>query len=211
MQEFDLKFDERGLIPAVVQDAATGAVLMVAWMNAEALRLTRETGLATFWSRSRQEIWQKGSTSGNVQRVGEIRVDCDRDTLLLRVHPAGPACHTGARSCFYRALTGEGGLRSLPAGERESGDLLDELFAVILERKRTAPSGSYTTSLLADPDEALKKVGEEAIEVILAAKGQSDERLTAEAADLLYHLLVVLASRDLTLDDVREELARRRR
>jgi phosphoribosyl-ATP pyrophosphohydrolase/phosphoribosyl-AMP cyclohydrolase len=211
MMAFDLKFDERGLIPAVVQDAATGAVLMVAWMNAEALRLTRETGLATFWSRSRQEIWQKGGTSGNAQRMCEIRVDCDRDTLLLRVHPAGPACHTGARSCFYRALDEEGGLRPLDQEERESGDLLDELFAVILERKRTAPSGSYTASLLADPDEALKKMGEEAVEVILAAKGQSDGRLTAEAADLLYHLLVVLASRDLAFDDVREELARRRR
>ncbi|MFP4343073.1 MAG: bifunctional phosphoribosyl-AMP cyclohydrolase/phosphoribosyl-ATP diphosphatase HisIE [Anaerolineales bacterium] len=211
MNAFDLKFDERGLIPAVVQDAVTGAVLMVAWMNAEALRLTRETGLATFWSRSRQEIWQKGGTSGNVQRVCEIRVDCDGDTLLLRVRPAGPACHTGARSCFYRAFTGEGELRPLPPEEPESGDLLDELFDVILERKSTAPPGSYTASLLADPDEALKKVGEEAVEVILAAKGQSDQRLTAEAADLLYHLLVVLATRDLTLAAVRQELARRRR
>lgn len=196
----DLKFDDRGLIPAVVQDAATGDVLMVAWMNAEALRLTQETGYATFWSRSRQEIWKKGATSGNVQRVREIWIDCDADTLLLKVDPAGPACHTGARSCFYR-----------PNQELPMSDVLNELFEVIQDRQRHPTPESYTAKLLAGGDEVLKKVGEEAMEVILAAKGQSDARVISEAADLLYHLLVLLAVRGLTLADVEAELARRRR
>ncbi len=236
----ELKFDDRGLIPTVVQDATTGEVLMVAWMNAESLRLTQETGEAHFWSRSRQELWHKGATSGNVQRVREIWVDCDADTLLLKVDPAGPACHTGERSCFFRqletahllhsprnaarlytalnrALLNEGqpqsvnDLRIAVGAEIMEPDILDELFSVILERKANPQSGSYTVKLLFDVDEALKKVGEEAIEVVLAGKGQSDERLISEAADLIYHLLVVLAARNLTLDDVRDELARRRK
>ena len=183
---------------------------MVAWMNAEALRLTQQTGEAHFWSRSRQELWHKGATSGNVQRVREIWADCDADTLVIKVDPAGPACHTGARSCFYRRLSPA----SSGASQRRSGemqDVLDELFEVITDRKANPTPGSYTAKLLVGGDEILKKVGEEAMEVILAGKGQSDERLVEEAADLVYHLLVLLASRDLTLDDVRAELAQRRR
>jgi phosphoribosyl-ATP pyrophosphohydrolase/phosphoribosyl-AMP cyclohydrolase len=202
----ELTFDDRGLIPAVVQDAATGEVLMVAWMNEEALRLTQETGQAHFWSRSRQELWHKGATSGNVMNVREIQVDCDADTLLVQADPAGPACHTGERSCFYRQL----GAPSADVGFR-AARILDELFAVILDRQTSRPAGSYTAYLLdAGEDEILKKVGEEAMEVILAAKGQGDGRLVAEMADLIYHLLVLLAARGLSLEVVRGELARRR-
>jgi phosphoribosyl-ATP pyrophosphohydrolase/phosphoribosyl-AMP cyclohydrolase len=219
VSEIPLKFDDRGLIPAVLQDVATGQILMVAWMNADSLRLTQETGEAHFWSRSRQELWHKGATSGNVQRVREIWVDCDADTLVVKVEPAGPACHTGEQSCFYREIwpdgtSGRGTLAKDPSRSDSRGrmsDVLDELFAVILDRKGNPTPGSYTAKLLSGGDEVLKKVGEEAVEVILAGKGQSDERLIEESADLLYHLFVLLASRDLTLDDVRAELGHRRK
>ncbi len=213
-----LTYDARGLIPAVLQDAATGEILMMAWMNEEALQLTLETREAHFWSRSRRTLWHKGATSGNVQRVTEIRVDCDADVLLLKVEPAGPACHTGERSCFYRRLWPRDLRVAMPIPEatvpeeRDAmDDVLDELFDVILDRKANPTPGSYTAKLLDGGDEVLKKVGEEAMEVLLAGKGQSDQRLVEESADLLYHLLVLLASRDLTLDDVRRELAKRRR
>ena len=212
-----IAFDSRGLVPAVLQDAEDGQVLMVAWMNGEALRLTLETGQAHFWSRSRETLWHKGATSGNVMHVREIRVDCDGDTLLVLVDPAGPACHTGQRSCFYRGLAPdirasrreEGG--GTPARQAE-GDVLDELFTVILDRQMRRPAGSYTAHLLeAGEDEVLKKVGEEAMEVVLAGKGEGDERLVAEVADLVYHLLVLLASRGLEPADVEAELRERRR
>jgi phosphoribosyl-ATP pyrophosphohydrolase/phosphoribosyl-AMP cyclohydrolase len=212
----DVTFDDRGLVPAVLQDVGTGEVLMVAWMNREALRLTRETGQAHFWSRSRETLWHKGETSGNLMNVREIRVDCDGDTLLVRVAPEGPACHTGERTCFYRRLRGESaqvaGATPAGAGTEDIGAILDELFDVLRERNRERPPGSYTTALLeAGDDEILKKVGEEAMEVMLAGKGEGDERLVYEVADLVYHLLVLLISRGLTLDDVAAELARRRR
>lgn len=193
----DLKFDDRGLLPVVVQDAASGEVLMVAWMNAEALRRTQEGGEAWFWSRSRGELWRKGSTSGNVMRARELWADCDGDTLLLKVDPAGPACHTGARSCFFTQLM-----------NKES--FLPKLQSTIFERKANPRPGSYTTSLFAaGEDEIVKKVGEEAVEVVLAAKAEGDERLISEAADLLYHLLVLLAWRGRTLAEVEAELERR--
>lgn len=235
-------FDDRGLVPAVLQHAETGEVLMVAWMNEQALRLTQETGQAHFWSRSRQELWHKGATSGNVMRVREMRVDCDGDTLLLRVDPAGPACHTGQRSCFYRRLdhdsySPQGRSDKSPADQLASegpsqdgnrpqgraGDpptanaangrrILDELFDVIVERKTSRPPGSYTSQLFdAGEDEVLKKVGEEAIEVVLAAKGQGEARMVSEIADLLYHLFVLLAARGLSPADVEAELMERRR
>ncbi len=222
-------FDSRGLLPAVLQHARTGEVLMVAWMNREALRLTRETGQAHFWSRSRQTLWHKGATSGNFMNVREMRIDCDGDTLLLRVDPDGPACHTGERSCFYRRLApdpassqrqrdgggpverADGEPQPVAASAGEQGGILDELFGVILDRERRRPAGSYTAELLdAGEDEILKKVGEEAMEVVLAAKGQGDERMVSEIADLVYHLLVLLASRGLGLIDVEAELAKRR-
>lgn len=200
---FSIRWNQDGLVVAVVQDEATGEVLMVAWMNEEALRRTLETGEAHFWSRSRRELWHKGATSGNYLYVREIRADCDGDALLLRVAPQGPACHTGHRSCFFR------GTADIPSG-RHPADVLNELFAVILSRKEQAPPDSYTAHLFQEGEDAiLQKLGEEAVEVILAAKGQGNERVVAEVADLLYHLLVLLAARGLTLTDVEKELARR--
>ncbi len=216
-----VRFDERGLVPVVVQDAASGAVLMVAWMNEEALQRTRETGQAYFWSRSRQELWHKGATSGNFMNVREIRMDCDADTLLLKVDPAGPACHTGEQSCFYRSLplhtsapdgrqftTPTSGVASIEAHV----PVLQTLFATILDRQANPHPDSYTARLLdAGEDEILQKIGEETTEVILATKGEGNERLISEVADLFYHLLVLLAARNLGLSDVEDELMRRRR
>jgi phosphoribosyl-ATP pyrophosphohydrolase/phosphoribosyl-AMP cyclohydrolase len=193
-----LVFDGSGLVPVVVQDRASGDVLMVAWANAEALARTAETGLAHFWSRSRRALWRKGETSGNELRVVEARVDCDRDTLLLVVEPAGPACHTGARTCFGDASATAAGM-------------LEELARVVAERAQAPAEESYTARLLAKgPDQVLKKIGEEATEVVLAARVQSDERLVEETADLLYHLLVALHQRRLPLARVMDELRKRR-
>jgi phosphoribosyl-ATP pyrophosphohydrolase/phosphoribosyl-AMP cyclohydrolase len=170
--------------PAIVQDAASGRVLMLAWMNDEAERLTRATGEAWFWSRSRDELWHKGATSGNTLTVVELRDDCDGDALLLRVEPRGPACHTGSVSCFA-----------------------PELWRTIAERAVARPEGSYTASLLADgAAAAARKVGEEAVELAVAALDESDERVVEEAADLVYHLYVLLASRGLDVAQVEDEL-----
>jgi phosphoribosyl-ATP pyrophosphohydrolase/phosphoribosyl-AMP cyclohydrolase len=193
-----LVFDANGLLPVVVQDRASGDVLMVAWANEEALRKTAETGLAHFWSRSRQVLWWKGETSGNTLRVVEARADCDGDTLLLVVVPAGPACHTGARTCF-------GDTSPTAAG------MLDELARVVAERANASAEESYTARLLAKgPGHVLKKIGEEATEVVLAARVESDDRLAEETADLLYHLLVALHQRGLPLARVMDELRKRR-
>ena len=198
-----IQWDERGLVPAVVQDAHSGQVLMLAYMDAEALDRTLQTGEAWFWSRSRGTLWHKGATSGNTQRVVELRYDCDADALLLRVEPRGPACHTGRRSCFYRHLSG-----SLE-GE-DDGGVLEHLWAVIQDRRANPREGSYTCHLLAGGQpRILKKVGEEALEVIVAAQGEGDERLLSELADLTYHLLVLLAARGLAWTDVEAELKRR--
>ena len=200
------RWNEQGLAPAIVQDATTGEVLMLAWMNAEAWQLTQETGEAHFWSRSRQSLWHKGETSGNVQHVVEIRLDCDADALLLRVDPAGPACHTGERSCFYTVVGG------LPPAVGGHASVLDELYRVILDRKQNPRPGSYTAQLLdKGMAEISKKVGEESVEVIVAALGQSDERLVSETADLLYHSLVLLAARGVPLAQVEAELEKRRK
>jgi phosphoribosyl-ATP pyrophosphohydrolase/phosphoribosyl-AMP cyclohydrolase len=198
------RWDERGLLPAVVQDAATGQVLMLAYMNEESLRRTMETGETWFWSRSRGELWHKGATSGHTQRVVDIRRDCDADALLVRVRPAGPACHTGHRSCFYRRL-GDGSETEPPAG-----GVVAHLEAVIHERKGHPRPDSYTCQLLeAGLPRILKKVGEEAIETIVAGQSEGDERLASEMADLVYHALVLLAARNLSWADVEAELARR--
>jgi phosphoribosyl-AMP cyclohydrolase / phosphoribosyl-ATP pyrophosphohydrolase len=219
MMDDAIKFDERGLAPAIVQDAGSGEVLMLAWMNAEALQRTMETGEAHFWSRSRQELWRKGATSGNIQHVEEIRLDCDGDALLLRVHPAGPACHTGERSCFYRTVEAgsESGMRleyspALPQPATPQEFSLSSLYEVIRDRRENPKQGSYTASLFAKgEDEIVKKVGEEAVEVILAAKGQGRQRMVEETADLAYHLLVLLAEKNLTPGDILSELERRHR
>lgn len=195
----DVAFDAAGLVTVVVQDRASGDVLMVAHANAEALELTAETGFAHFWSRSRKAIWKKGETSGHVLHVREARVDCDQDALLLVVDPAGPACHTGMRTCFGDTAAATSGV-------------LAELGRVIAERARNGGDASYTARLLAKgPDAALKKIGEEATEVILAAKGEPDERLAEEAADLVFHLLVALHQRGLGAGDVLAVLERRRK
>ena len=201
-----VKWDARGLVPAVVQDAGTGQVLTLAYMNEESLQRTLDTGETWFWSRSRGELWHKGATSGNTQRVVEMRYDCDADTLLVRVKPAGPACHTGQQSCFYRRLPDGRDLGAPPA----SGQVLPHLEDVIRDRKANPRPGSYTCQLLdAGQPRILKKVGEEAIEVLIAAQSEGDERLVSELADLAYHALVLLAARDLAWSDVEAELARR--
>ena len=196
----DINFDAEGLVPCVMQDFATGEVLTLAYMNAEALARTRETGELWFWSRSRDELWHKGDTSGNVQRLRGLRYDCDADTLLALVEPAGPACHTGERSCFFRGDVEPRPYEALPALER-----------TIAERRRDAPAGSYTAELIADPPRIGDKLREEADEAARAAAEESDARLREEAADVLYHLAVMLASRGLGFPDVLAELNSRRR
>ena len=191
------KFGADGLIPAVVQDARTREVLTVAYMNEEALRLTLERRETHFWSRSRQALWHKGETSGNFQKVVKVSLDCDADAVLVEVEPAGPACHTGSYSCF--------GVEPVIEG------ILDELYAVIERRKEQRPEGSYTAYLFnSGLDKILKKVGEEATETIVAAKN-TDDRLAAETADLLYHLLVLLVERGVALPEIVRELKERRR
>jgi phosphoribosyl-ATP pyrophosphohydrolase/phosphoribosyl-AMP cyclohydrolase len=199
-------YDERGLVPCVVQDWGTGEVLMLAYMNEEALARTRDTGQLHLWSRSRGELWHKGATSGNTQVVRALRVDCDGDTVLALVEPAGPACHTGERTCFHR---GEG-----PQRDQQSlapHETLPALERTLTERARERPAGSYTVALLEDPPRIGEKVREEAEEVARAAREESDERVDEEAADVLYHLLVLLHSRGRSLADAERVLDARRR
>ena len=195
-----MAFDERGLVPCIVQDWHTGEVLTLAYMNAESLALTRSTGEVHFYSRSRQELWHKGATSGNTMAVRAIRYDCDGDTLLALVEPAGPACHTGARTCFH---TGD-------MEPQAPAEVLSRLERTIADRARARPEGSYTTTLLDDPTLAGAKVQEEAEEVVRAVREESDDRVAEEAADVLYHLLVLLRGRDLGLADAQRVLDGRR-
>jgi phosphoribosyl-ATP pyrophosphohydrolase/phosphoribosyl-AMP cyclohydrolase len=233
----NLKFDDRGLITAVVQDDDTEEILMVAHMNAESLAKTLQTGETWFWSRSRQELWHKGATSGATQRVVDLRLDCDGDALLVRVNPNGPACHTGESSCFFR------GARDIDAAKSEApvkaqekngpalkrvesqvslvnvaamdlGIQLQDLFKLIQERKDQRPEGSYTSYLFnSGIDKILKKVGEESAETIIAAKNAGDDegrkQLSSEISDLLYHLLVLMVERDVSLYDIAAELSAR--
>lgn len=197
----NLKFDSSGLIPAIVQDAKTHEVLTLAYMNSESLARTIETEQTWFWSRSRNALWHKGETSGNTQRVVEIIPDCDGDALVVLVEPAGPACHTGARSCFSTSNDTSVDLSGL----------LDQVYAVIKEREELRPEDSYTTYLFNEGlDKILKKVGEESAETIVAAKNDSTSAFVSEVSDLLYHLLVLLVARGVSLEQVRSELARRR-
>ncbi|HET6975447.1 MAG TPA: bifunctional phosphoribosyl-AMP cyclohydrolase/phosphoribosyl-ATP diphosphatase HisIE [Pyrinomonadaceae bacterium] len=197
----ELHFDERGLIPAIVQDAATREVLTLAYMNRESLQKTIETKQTWFWSRSRNELWHKGATSGNTQEVVSLGLDCDRDAIIVLVNPAGPACHTGAVSCF-----------DLETRREDIGPLLDQLYELIQSRERERPTGSYTTYLFEEGlDKILKKLGEESAETIIAAKNDDDERLTAEVSDLVYHLLVLLVARGVSLAQVAAELEQRRK
>jgi phosphoribosyl-ATP pyrophosphohydrolase/phosphoribosyl-AMP cyclohydrolase len=195
-------FDEDGLVPVVAQDTATGDVLTLAYANREALQKTLSSGEAHYYSRSRSELWRKGATSGNSQRVMEVKLDCDGDALLYMVEPRGPACHTGQKSCFFTTLGGEG-VGAAPAGGREVpfGTMAERLAGTIAKRHREMPEGSYTVSLIRGGKERLaQKVGEEAVEVVVAAL--SDGRLPEEAADLVYHLLVLLEERGVGIEDV---------
>jgi len=197
-----LKFDERGLIPAIVQDVRTREVLTLAYMNAESFARTVETKETWFWSRSRNKLWHKGETSGNTQKVVELLLDCDGDAIVVLVDPAGPACHTGARSCFDSAGT---------AQLITTDQLLDRLYDLVKEREKTRPADSYTSYLFNQGlDKILKKLGEESTETIVAAKNNEDERLISEVADLVYHLIVLLVARGISLDQIRAELMRRR-
>jgi phosphoribosyl-AMP cyclohydrolase / phosphoribosyl-ATP pyrophosphohydrolase len=197
-----LKFDEKGLVPCVAQDFASGEVLTLAYANEESLRLTVETGELHFYSRSREEIWRKGETSGNVLRLHQLRYDCDGDAIVALVEPTGPACHTGERTCFHRAIGGE--------PELAPSEALAALERTLRSRAAERPEGSYTVKLLDDPKLVGKKVEEEAEEVVRAAREESDQRVAEEAADLLYHLSVLLASRDVPQRAVMEVLNGRR-
>lgn len=206
----ELKFDANGLIPAVVQDASTREVLTVAYMNEESLGKSLETRETWFYSRSRQELWHKGGTSGNTQKIVEIKYDCDGDALVVLVEPAGPACHTGAVSCFSESLL----MNEVSAGGASLSDfaVMLELEKTIRERERDMPEGAYTTYLFdKGVDKILKKVGEEAAEVIIAAKNRDAEELKWEAADLLYHLMVLLQEQKLPLKKVLEVLNKRKK
>ena len=202
-----IKFDDVGLIPAVVQDAKTGQVLTLAYMNSESLSRTLETGQSWFWSRSRQKLWKKGETSGNTQQVVEMRLDCDVDAIVLLVNPAGPACHTGATSCFHNSIK-EGVDSQLE--DSTSPNTLAELYRLIEQRQRERPEGSYTTYLFNEGlDKILKKVGEESAESIIAAKNEEPQRLISEVADLTFHLLVMLVEKGITLEQIEAELRSR--
>lgn len=195
-------FDENGLIPAIVQDQRTGKVLMLAYMNEEAFQKTVETKETWFYSRSRKELWNKGATSGNRQQVMSITLDCDQDAVLMEVIPMGPACHTGEESCFYEEVYRQDGYKR---------DIIYELANEIKTRKRQPVEGSYTNYLFTEGiDKILKKIGEETSEVIIGAKNEDEEELTYELADLVYHALVLMEASNVTITDVKRELASRR-
>jgi phosphoribosyl-ATP pyrophosphohydrolase/phosphoribosyl-AMP cyclohydrolase len=194
----EINYDAQGLVPVVIQDWRSGDVLTLAYANAEAVARTRETGELHLWSRSRNELWHKGATSGNTQAVKGLRYDCDGDALVALVEPAGPACHTGERTCFFRGDMDPAPFEVLPALER-----------TLRDRQASRPEGSYTVALLDDPKQIGAKVEEEAEEVARAAREETDERVDSEAADVLYHLLVLLRSRDRALADATEVLRER--
>jgi|SRR5690625_1161012 len=197
----DVTFDENGLIPAIVQDQTTGNVLMLAYMNEEALRKTMETKETWFYSRSRQALWNKGETSGNKQRVISVKLDCDNDTVLVSVKPLGPACHTGAESCFFNDVVTE---------ETPSRDVIHTLVETIEDRRNNPVDGSYTTYLFNEGiDKVLKKVGEEASEVIIGAKNNDKEEIKWEVADLVYHTLVLMNMTGVSIDDIKQTLYER--
>jgi phosphoribosyl-ATP pyrophosphohydrolase/phosphoribosyl-AMP cyclohydrolase len=211
-----VRFDEHGLVPCVMQDWASGEVLTLAYMNSEALRRTLETREMHFYSRSRDELWHKGETSGNVQHLRQIRYDCDGDALVALVDPAGPACHTGQRSCFYRDLNGSADAavdapRVLGEPAPAPYEATAMLERTLTDRRDHRPDRSYTVVLLDEPGRIGEKIREEADEVAAAAANESDERVAAEAADVLYHLQVLLLSRDVPLSSVMETLNGRRR
>ena len=200
----DLGWDEKGLLPVIVQDVDNGEVLMLAYMNEESYRRTIATGMMTYYSRSRQSLWVKGETSGHFQYVRSLALDCDSDTILAKVRQVGAACHTGSRSCFFTSLVSRSGMHPNPAS------VLQDVYAVIKDRKEHPREGSYTNYLFDKGiDKILKKFGEEATETVIAAKNPDKEEIVYEAADLLYHMMVLMAERDVTWDDILNELAKR--
>ncbi len=197
----ELKFDDKGLIPAIVEDAETGKVVMMAYMNAESLKISMEEGMTCFWSRSRKCLWRKGETSGNRQHIVSITSDCDNDTLLIKVKKDGPACHTGADSCFFNPVY---------ESETLSEFSLDNLYEMLVGRKVNKPEGSYTTYLFEKGiDKILKKVGEECTEVIIAGKADDKAETIYEVADLCYHVMVMMVEMGISVDDIKKELASR--
>ncbi len=197
----ELKFDDKGLIPAIVEDAETGKVVMMAYMNAESLKISMEEGMTCFWSRSRKCLWRKGETSGNRQHIVSITSDCDNDTLLVKVKKDGPACHTGADSCFFNPVY---------ESETLSEFSLDNLYEMLVGRKINKPEGSYTTYLFEKGiDKILKKVGEESTEVIIASKANDKAETIYEVADLCYHIMVMMVEMGISVDDIKKELASR--
>ncbi|MFO7819585.1 MAG: bifunctional phosphoribosyl-AMP cyclohydrolase/phosphoribosyl-ATP diphosphatase HisIE [Halanaerobacter sp.] len=210
----NLEFDEDGLIPAIIQDVKTKEVLMMAYMNEESLKNTIRTGRTCFWSRSREELWWKGETSGNIQEVEEIKYDCDGDTLLIKVEQTGGACHTGHKSCFYRGIKRAEEPEKVfdPDEAYDNTHIIEELYDVINNRKENPAQDSYTTSLYQKGEnEFLKKLGEEATEIVMAAKDDDNDEIIYETADFIYHLLVVLVYHDIPLAEVVEELQSRRK
>lgn len=212
-----IKFDQQGLAPAVIQDVNSGRVVMMAYMNRESLSKTIETGKTWFYSRSRQELWMKGETSGHVQNVKDIFYDCDEDSLLIQVEQVGAACHTGHFSCFYRNINGQEqdvevhNLEKVYSGGRQGPGILYELYDIITGRKETMPAGSYTAYLFEKGlDKILKKIGEESAEVIIAAKNEDKSELVYESADFIYHLLVLLVQKGVDLSEIFAELRSRR-
>lgn len=215
----DLKFNEKGLLPAVLQDYKTGQVLMLAYMNEEAFEKTIVSGKATFWSRSRQKIWIKGETSGNYQYVKDMKIDCDSDTLLLLVESAGPACHTGNKSCFYRKIDTKFFSENIKNDFNKNRQIsksvsnlsfIYKLYEIIVDRKENYKSDSYTSEMLKKGiDRIGKKIGEEASEVIIAGKNEDKEEIIYETADLIYHLFIMLVLYDITIFDIDEELKKR--
>ena len=200
----DLKTDANGLVPVVVQDYRNEEVLMVAWMDRQAFENTVRTGRMTYWSRSRRELWLKGLTSGHFQYLKELRVDCDNDTLLARISQTGAACHTGNRSCFYRTVL----KKDTP--QRNPMKVFEDVYGTIEDRKAHPKEGSYTNYLFDKGiDKILKKCGEEATEIVIAAKNPNPEEIKYEVADFLYHMMVLMAARDITWDDIAQELANR--
>jgi len=205
-----IKFDEKGLVPAIIQDYKTGEVLMLAYMNRESLQQTIESGKTVFWSRSRQQLWTKGETSGHFQYVKNIRLDCDNDSLLIQVEQVEAACHTNHYSCFYRELK-EGQLVEAGRSEFNKAKVLQEVYDVVTDRMKNPKEGSYTNYLFEKGiDKILKKVGEESAEVIIAAKNAVPDEIRYEVADLFYHIIVMLVERGMTLDEIYKELEGRR-
>lgn len=198
----NIKFDNNGLIPAIIQDCNSGEVLMLAYMNKESYKKSLDTGYTWFYSRSRQELWNKGATSGNIQKIKELSYDCDGDTLLIKVEQTGNACHTGKKSCFFNRVT--------PAKNMTMGEVLFTLDDILKDRKKNPIEGFYTTYLYKEGvDKILKKVGEECAEVIIAAKNPDKSELVYEASNLLYHLLVLLNEQEVSLEEIKNQLIKR--